>query len=317
MAVKELRDILTSNKSYMNIGYQWLAENFGCTIAEVEDVLTDLQEDVDEYRGRSPRKGTKLERQANVYIEKIKARHPNIKFSRMQVSTDTKKRVPYKRGDPNNVLYIGDLHAPFILDGYLDFNVDLQKKYNAGTVIFAGDIVDGHSWSYHEHDVDGMGVADEMASAIKQLTGWYKAFPDAYITYGNHDLLISRKMRTIGLSQAFMRQLGDIIDAPEGWKFVHELIKDNVYYTHGSNGNAIVRATKMRKSVAQGHLHSEAFVQWSVSEIDAIFGLQVGCGLDRNAYAFEYGKPYAKKPVICSGLILDKGRLPLIELMRL
>ena len=58
-------------------------------------------------------------------------------------------------------------------------------------------------------------------------------------------------------------------------------------------------------------------MEWSVSEIDKIFGLQVGCGIDRKAYAFSYGKDFAKKPVIGSGLVLENGRLRVVKLMDL
>lgn len=134
---------------------------------------------------------------------------------------------------------------------------------------------------------------------------------------GNHDLLISRKAKEYGLSQIFLKYFGDIIEAPKEWEFKHELYKDGVLYIHGSTGNAISRAKEIRHSVAQGHLHSEAFVQWSVSEIDSIFGLQVGAGLDRHQYAFEYAKTMPKKPIISSAVILNKGRLPILELMKL
>ena len=45
--------------------------------------------------------------------------------------------------------------------------------------------------------------------------------------------------------------------------------------------------------------------------------MNVGCGIDRTAYAFEYGKAMTKKPIIGSGLVLDNGRLPIIELIDL
>ncbi|HLX54299.1 MAG TPA: hypothetical protein VKR58_10175 [Aquella sp.] len=88
-------------------------------------------------------------------------------------------------------------------------------------------------------------------------------------------------------------------------------------YIHSSTGNAITRAKDTRKSIVQGHLHSRTFVEWLVSVKDRIFGMNVGCGIDREAYAFEYGRNMPKKPVIGSGLVLENGRLPIIELMDL
>lgn len=217
----------------------------------------------------------------------------------------------------DNVIFIPDLHAPFIKKGVLEFCKEQQLKYNCGTVIFAGDIIDGHAWNYHEHDPDGMSVGDELEAAREQLKPWFKAFPTAISLMGNHDLLIQRKAKTIGLSSKFIRGFGDIIGAPKTWQFKLEHIKDNVLYKHGNFGDAFKVAKSSRISTCQGHLHSKTFVQWSVSEKDAIFGLQVGWGADRHKYAFDYGKSFTDKPVISCGLILDKGKTPIVKIMNL
>ena len=218
---------------------------------------------------------------------------------------------------PNNILVVGDLHEPFCLDSYLQFNVNLYNKYNCNEVIFIGDIIDGHAWNYHESNPDGLSVGDEVSFSIKRLQRWYKAFPKATILFGNHDLLVARKIKTAGLSEKFMKPLKDILAAPKTWDFKHDYVKNNVIYLHGSTGDAIKRARDSRLSTVQGHLHSKSFIEYSVSIKDKIFGMNVGCGIDKDLYAFEYGKPMAKKPIIGSGLVLDNGRLPIIELANL
>lgn len=217
----------------------------------------------------------------------------------------------------DNVLFIPDLHAPFIKDGFLEFCIEQQKKYDCGTVIFAGDIVDGHAWSYHEHDPDGLSVGDELEAAKKQLKDWYEAFPNAIVLMGNHDLLIQRKAKTAGLSKQFIKGFGDVLEAPKTWEFKLEHTKDNVLYKHGSVGDAFKVAKSSRMSTCQGHFHSKTFVQWSVSERDAIFGLQVGWGADRHKYAFDYGKSFTEKPILSVGIILDKGLTPIVKMMPL
>lgn len=311
MKLTEFKKLLSEKPSYLKKGKQWLSDSFDIPLEEVTKVISEIKADPNIVTGSKTRK------QVVTYLNKIKDKNPNLHPEESKEVKSLKKVIPYRKGDPDSVLFVGDLHAPFVLEGYLEFNLELQKKYNCGTIIFAGDIIDAHSWSFHTADVDGMSVKDELNAAISQLSDWYKAFPEATVLYGNHDLRIARKAKEYGLSQLFLKYFGDIIDAPKEWKFTHELYKDKVLYIHGSNGNAIKRATEMRHSVAQGHLHSEAFASWSVSEIDSIFGLQVGCGVDRRTYAFEYASPMTKKPIISSGLVLDKGRLPIIELMRL
>lgn len=214
----------------------------------------------------------------------------------------------------NNILIIGDLHEPFCLDSYLNFNVELYRKYNCNEVIFIGDIIDGHAWNYHESDPDGLSVGDELSLSVKRLQRWYRAFPQATVMFGNHDLLIARKAKTAGLSARFLRDFKEVIEAPKNWQFKHEYVKNNVLYTHGSTGNAIKRARESRISTVQGHLHSISFVEYSVSIKDKIFGMNVGCGIDKDAYVFEYGKSLTKKPIIGSGLVLDNGKLPIVEL---
>jgi len=76
----------------------------------------------------------------------------------------------------NRVLVIGDLHAPFILDGYLEFCVEQYYNFNCNKIVFAGDQIDNHYSSYHETDADGLGGGEELDAAIEQLRPWYKPF---------------------------------------------------------------------------------------------------------------------------------------------
>ena len=57
---------------------------------------------------------------------------------------DLEKLQPYNLGNPNNILIIGDLHAPFNLPNYLEFCLEQQKKFKCGTVVFIGDVIDNH-----------------------------------------------------------------------------------------------------------------------------------------------------------------------------
>jgi len=242
----------------------------------------------------------------------------NIDYKIHQEDTKiTKSSIIKKQLNPNNVIFLPDLHAPFIKEGVLDFCKEQQEKYDCGTVIFAGDIVDGHAWSYHEKDVDGMSVGAELSAARIQLEEWFRAFPKAISLMGNHDLLIQRKAKTIGLSKHFIKGFGDVINAPKTWEFKLEHTFHNVLYKHGSVGDAFKVAKESRISTCQGHFHSKTFVQWSVSEKDAIFGLQVGWGADRHEYAFDYGKSFTSKPIISLGLVLDSGTTPIVKLMSL
>lgn len=225
-----------------------------------------------------------------------------------------------KKGvESGNILIVGDLHSPFILEGYLEFCLNLVKKHDVSRTIFIGDIVDFHANSQWHHDPDGMSAGDELGYAKKVLKPWYEAFPVTDVMMGNHDFRIQRQAKIAGLPKYALKPFKEVIEAPIGWTFhENELeLDNNIIITHGTIGDAVARATSSRQSVIQGHLHTKAYVQWMVSNKDKIFGMQVGTGIDRSAYAMAYAADNAKKPIISAGLLLDGGKLPVVELMSL
>lgn len=299
---KPIYDWLLSKTGYLKCSPKVISKNYPKKV-DVKHVIIALEQARIEIKNRESAKSL---------VSKINK--TNIAIKNTKQSIQKLERNAY---DKNNVLFLPDLHAPFIKQGVLEFCLEQQDKYKCGTVIFAGDIIDGHAWSYHEKDVDGMSVGHELSAAKIQLEEWFRAFPNAISLMGNHDLLIQRKAKTVGLSKHFIKGFGDVLDAPKTWEFKLEHTFHNVLYKHGSVGDAFIVAKKSRISTCQGHFHSKTFVQWSVSEKDAIFGLQVGWGADRDAYAFDYGKSFSDKPIISLGLILDKGTTPIVKLMPL
>jgi hypothetical protein len=214
-----------------------------------------------------------------------------------------------------NVLVIGDLHEPFCLPDYLQFNVDLYNRFDCETVVFIGDVIDNHYSSYHETDPDGMSGGDELGLAIEKLKPWVDTFPDAHVTIGNHDRMTMRKAFTGGIPRIWIKEYKDVLGAP-GWKFIDEVMLDGVIYIHGEGGSAKTRALKEQCSMVQGHLHSQAYVEQIVGRRTRVFGMQVGCGIDRRAYAMAYGKT-GPKPAIGSAVVLDGGTLPVQVMMEL
>jgi len=223
-------------------------------------------------------------------------------------------RVERKR-NTERVLVIGDLHEPFTLEGYLEFCLHIKEKYKTTHTIFIGDIIDAGASSFHTPDADGYSPGHELERAIEKLEPWVKAFPIADVTLGNHDLIVSRKAMVGNISSRWLRSFGDVLQSP-GWEFRDHFIYDNVKYAHGLSGSARKRAAKDLISTVQGHLHHEAYVEHIVGENFHIFGMQVGTGIDRRAYAFNYGKSGAK-PAISVGVVLQNGTLPIIEMAQL
>lgn len=238
------------------------------------------------------------------------------RLSKLEYEFVQKLRQERSGNEGRAVLAIGDLHEPFCLDEYLEFNKYLAEKHSITDVIFLGDVIDSHYSSYHETDPDGMGGGDELDLAIKRLARWYKAFPEAKVIIGNHDRIIMRKAFSGGIPRKWIREYKDVLEVP-GWDFVEDYELDNVLYVHGDGGGrAIARARKNMESTVCGHWHTDSYVQWLVGRNFRVFGMQVGCGIDRKSYALGYAKNHPK-PAIGSGIILGDGTLPFNEMMDL
>jgi len=214
-----------------------------------------------------------------------------------------------------NLLIIGDLHSPFIKPGYLEFCKSVYDKYNCTRVVFIGDLIDNHYSSYHETDPDGVGAGQELTMAIRKLNKWYDVFPDADVMLGNHDAIPARKAFSAGLSTKWIKSIGEVLQY-DGWRYHEELIINDVLYVHGTGRKARNRCKDDLISVVQGHYHSESYIEHFVGERFRMFAMQVGCGVDRTAYAMAYGKHFKKMHINC-GVVLDNGEQPILEYMKL
>ena len=213
-----------------------------------------------------------------------------------------------------NVLVIGDLHLPFTLKGYLEHCIETYYKHNCNEVVFIGDIIDNHASSYHETDPDGHSAGQELKLAIQQVKNWYQAFPKATVIIGNHDRLIMRKAYSSGLSKLWIKDYSEVLGVP-GWNFTESIEIDDVLYIHGEGGVARTRARRDLCSIVQGHLHTQASVDWIVGKNFKIFACQTGCGIDAKAYAMAYAKEFAKPAIGCA--VILNGKTVFNEMMDL
>jgi len=202
----------------------------------------------------------------------------------------------------NRVLVIGDTHEPFCLKGYLDFCKDTYAKYNCNKVVFIGDVLDNHYSSYHETDADGLSGGQELDLAIGKIKKWTKAFPVADVLLGNHDILIMRKAQTSAVPKKWIKDYKDVLETP-GWNYSHRIEIDGVAYVHGIGSKAHIRSVKDMQSTVQGHHHTDCYVQWKVGNNAKIFGMQTGCGIDKDSYAMAYSK-WFPKPAIGVGIVI-------------
>lgn len=224
-----------------------------------------------------------------------------------------------------NTLIIGDTHEWFTHPDYLDFCKTTERKYDCKQVCHVGDIVDNHAISFHDHDPNGLSPAEELFRTRKRLKRWFRAFPRAKVAIGNHDEMHRRKAYHHGVPDGFLKSFAEAFECPAGWQFAFEWRfgegkhRWRMIHGTGTNGNdaAFRSAMHGRISTVQGHIHTAAGVKFHASNKDIIWGLQVGCGIDRKAYAFNYGRDFKDKPILGCGVVLENGRIPLFEPMPL
>ena len=222
--------------------------------------------------------------------------------------------------DERRVLVIPDLHAPFIEPGFFEHCKAMYKKWNCNAVHFTGDCLDNSFSSFHEISPDGKSAGDELAMAIEQIKPFHAEWPIATVCIGNHDAIISRKLVASGLSSAWLKDFNQVLGT-HGWIWADKFNVDGVLYVHGTGSSgrngAINRAINWNTRIVQGHIHTETSIIYHANKDSLLWSMQLGAAFDVNSYAANYAKNFTKKPIISVGIILDNGRLPILEPMEL
>ncbi len=224
-----------------------------------------------------------------------------MKDFRPRLSGNKKVAYDYINKSERRILVIGDIHAPFTLDGYLEFCKDMYARYNCNQVIFIGDIIDNHYASFHATDPDGMGGGDELDVAIEHVRLWSESFPVADVCIGNHDRIIMRKAFDSQIPSRWIKSYNEVLGT--NWNWVEQIVYDDVQYIHGEGGTARTKSKNDMMSTVQGHIHTQAYVEWSVGKMFKRCGMQVGCGIDSKSYAAAYAKNFKKQAIGCGVVI--------------
>jgi len=310
MKFEEIKEFLRNKPGYAKIGGYKLSLILEADEEICQQALKEVRRELKNKIGKDNKTfKVKLDKDFKTSQDVFKDAFRNGFLTVDSFKTDIKKSKSGK-----NVLVIGDLHEPFCLDGYLEHCIETYNKYKCNEVVFIGDIIDNHASSYHETDPDGHSAGQELKMAIQRIKQWYSAFPKAIVIIGNHDRLIMRKAYSSGLSKLWIKDYAEVLGTP-GWNFTDSIEIDNVLYIHGEGGTARARVRRDLQSVVQGHLHSQAYIDWCVGAKFKLFGMQVGCGVDHRSYAMAYGKE-GPKPAIACGVILQ-GEVPINIMMNL
>lgn len=223
----------------------------------------------------------------------------------------------------SRVLAFSCCHAPCMLPGYPDFLADARRAWKPKIVICLGDVLDSRClgrWdSATDPDLPNANV--EYEEAKRQVAVLHKMFPNIDVLIGNHDTRRSVAAKQAGLIQQELRAMKEVWATPR-WRWhprYTQFVIDDVIYQHGDRGRqgqnaAYLNAMAEFRSVVQGHIHTRMFVQYAANSGTRVFGMQVGCGVDRHRAEMAYCIPTNGKPIIGCGIIID-GRYGYVEPM--
>lgn len=207
------------------------------------------------------------------------------------------------------VLAIGDVHLPAEHPRYLEWVIEVHDAWQCDRVVFIGDVLDWHSISFHQKELDAPNVEKEYEQAFDRLQEWQYAFPVAEVMIGNHDERVERLAASSGIPSRFIHSFADTWKTPQ-WEWKRETFIDGVRYLHGTGlggQQPALRAAKASMvSTVCGHVHSQAGVRWSAGPDRIIFGLDTGCGVDfKHHAAHRYGRDMISKPILGCGVVID------------
>lgn len=206
------------------------------------------------------------------------------------------------------VLVVGDCHEPVCHPGYRAFCRDLRTKYKTTKTVIIGDICDHQAISFHANNPMCPGPDDEYLLTKQKMRLWHKDFPNAIVTLGNHDLRVVRLAESVNIPAKYLRDYNAVWKTPT-WKWVEDVIIDDVYYFHGINRGGKYPAYNamcdMLMSCVMGHVHTASGILWKANPDRRTFGLDTGCGIDVDAWQFAYGKHMRLRPILSAAVVLD------------
>ncbi len=208
-----------------------------------------------------------------------------------------------KNAKNSSILVISDMHHPYSHPDVVSFLAALKKKYEPTRVICLGDEIDCHAMSFHDSDPDLMSAGDELQEAIKCLQPIYKLFPEVDIIDSNHGSMSYRKGKAHGIARKYLKDYADVLDAPDGWKWDHDLMitlptGNKCYFHHGLAKNVMKVVAARGTCVVQGHFHENFEIGYLGNPQSLLWGCTAGCLIDHKSMAFAYNRTNLGRPII-------------------
>ena len=219
-------------------------------------------------------------------------------------------------------LIISDLQIPFEAPRALEFCVYIKRHYGIPdtNVINVGDEVDNLHGGLYPKDPDGHHTPNsEIGAAKEKIHQWGDAFPYMMLCESNHGIRWMKKASAAEIPSQMMRAYQDVLQTPPGWHWRKEwrfpTLKHPFRVIHGCgysgmNGHRTA-AMDGGISTAIGHLHSHPGIARIVTSGQKIWGMNTGCLIDVDAYAFKYNSNSRFKPGLGVGVVFNQGSMPM------
>lgn len=220
------------------------------------------------------------------------------------------KSAKARKEDNRRILVISDMHVPYQHPDTVAFLKAVKDKYKPTRVINIGDEVDKHALSFHNSDPDLFSAGHELQEAIKQLQPIYEMFPYMDLVDSNHGSLAYRKGKHHGIPRKYLKDYGDVLEAPPGWQWHPELIVtlptgEKCFFHHGLAADIMKVVNQRSMCAVQGHYHSKFTLGYSSNPASLLWGMTVGCLIDGHSLAFAYDRNNLGRPIKGLGIIID------------
>lgn len=219
-----------------------------------------------------------------------------------------------------NYLVIPDLQLPFENEKALSFCAYLKRHYQIDDdhVLNVGDECDQLHGGMYPKDPDGHYTPNsEIKAAREKITEWANIFPVMKVATSNHGMRWAKKASAAEIPSQMLRAYQQVLGIPETWRYQDAWTfkeKHSFMMNHGMDlgGKTPYRVAAEISGISRvfGHLHSSAGI-CHVKTLDKnVWGFNVGCLIDPEAYAFKYGKDSKFKPNLGAGMIFNEGSTP-------
>lgn len=253
----------------------------------------------------------------------------NMAKTDRQLKEDRKLRQPapcqsdVSRDSPvyECILHIPDQHAPYHHKDAIPFLRAVAALYSPDLVVNAGDELDYHAMSFHDSDPNLDSAGAELEAGKLWLHELHEHFPNVLICDSNHGSMAFRRAKAHGLPVQLIKSYRDVV-FPDGggagwhwaesWRVKTQL--GDVLFKHQASGSILADAAHNACNLMVGHNHGNYSVEYTASSNRLYWGAFGGCLIDKDSYAFAYGKHSLRKPVIGCTIIL-RGRPMLIPMV--